>query len=58
MTGVFVLSAVMPSYLVDYLELTGPQMGFVTSAIGFGGALGPNWIVSRNASDRSRAQDG
>jgi predicted MFS family arabinose efflux permease len=40
MTGVFVLSAVMPNYLVDYLKLTGPQMGFVTSAIGFGGALG------------------
>ncbi len=40
MTGVFVLSAVMPNYLVDYLKLTTPQMGFVTSAIGFGGALG------------------
>jgi predicted MFS family arabinose efflux permease len=40
MTGVFVLSAVMPNYLVDYVKLTGPQMGFVTSAIGFGGALG------------------
>jgi predicted MFS family arabinose efflux permease len=40
MTGVFVMSAVMPNYLVDYLKLTGPQMGFVTSAIGFGGALG------------------
>jgi predicted MFS family arabinose efflux permease len=40
MTGIFVLSAVMPNYLVDYVKLTGPQMGFVTSAIGFGGALG------------------
>lgn len=40
MTGVFVLSAVMPNYLVDYVKLSGPQMGFVTSAIGFGGALG------------------
>ncbi len=40
MTGIFVLSAVMPNYLEDYLKLTGPQMGFVTSAIGFGGALG------------------
>jgi predicted MFS family arabinose efflux permease len=40
MTGIFVLSAVMPNYLVDYLKLTSPQMGFVTSAIGFGGALG------------------
>ncbi|HUN26463.1 MAG TPA: MFS transporter [Steroidobacteraceae bacterium] len=40
MTGVFVLSAVMPNYLVDYLKLNPQQMGFVTSAIGFGGALG------------------
>ncbi len=40
MTGVFVLSAVMPNYLEDYLKLTNSQMGFVTSAIGFGGALG------------------
>ena len=40
MTGVFVLSAIMPNYLVDYLKLTGQQMGIVTSAIGFGGALG------------------
>ena len=40
MTGVFVLSAIMPNYLVDYVKLSGPQMGFVTSAIGFGGALG------------------
>jgi predicted MFS family arabinose efflux permease len=40
MTGIFVLSAIMPNYLVDYLKLTQPQMGFVTSAIGFGGALG------------------
>jgi predicted MFS family arabinose efflux permease len=40
MTGVFVISAIMPNYLMDYLKLTGPQMGFVTSAIGFGGALG------------------
>ena len=40
MAGIFVLSAIMPNYLVDYLKLTGPQMGFVTSAIGFGGAIG------------------
>lgn len=40
MIGVFVLSAIMPNYLMDYLKLTGSQMGFVTSAIGFGGALG------------------
>ena len=40
MTGIFVLSAMIPNYLVDYLKLTGTQMGIVTSAIGFGGALG------------------
>jgi predicted MFS family arabinose efflux permease len=40
MTGVFVLSAMLPNYLVDYLHLTAAQMGFVTSAIGFGGFLG------------------
>jgi len=40
MTGIFVLGAMMPNYLVDYLKLTQPQMGVVTSAIGFGGALG------------------
>jgi predicted MFS family arabinose efflux permease len=40
MTGVFVLSAITPSYLVDYLNLTSRQMGFVTSGIGFGGFLG------------------
>ncbi len=40
MTGVFVMAALMPNYLVDYLKLSGPQMGYVTSAIGFGGFLG------------------
>jgi MFS family permease len=40
MTGIFVLSAMLPNYLVDYLHLTGQQMGFVMSAIGFGGFLG------------------
>jgi MFS family permease len=40
MTGVFVLSAMLPNYLVDYLHLSTSQMGFVTSAIGFGGFLG------------------
>jgi len=30
----------MPSYLVDYLRLSTTEMGFVTSAIGFGGFLG------------------
>jgi MFS family permease len=40
MTCIFVLSAMMPNYLVDYLHLTAPQMGFVMSAIGFGGFVG------------------
>jgi predicted MFS family arabinose efflux permease len=40
MTGIFVLSALIPSYLTDYLKLTRAQMGFVTSAIGFGGFFG------------------
>ena len=40
MSGVFILAAFMPNYLIDYLKLTNVQMGYVTSAIGFGGFLG------------------
>lgn len=40
MSGVFVLGGMMPSYLMDYVHLTQLQMGFVTSAIGFGGFFG------------------
>jgi predicted MFS family arabinose efflux permease len=40
MTGVFVLSAMLPNYLVDFLHLSGAQMGFVMSALGFGGFVG------------------
>lgn len=40
MTGVFVMGAMMPTYLLDYLKLSPTQMGFVSSAIGFGGFLG------------------
>ena len=40
MIGIFSLGAMVPSYLVDYLKLTTAEMGFVTSAIGFGGFLG------------------
>jgi predicted MFS family arabinose efflux permease len=40
MGGVFVMGAMMPSYLTDFLHLTPQQMGGVTSAIGFGGAIG------------------
>jgi len=40
MTGIFVLGAMMPSYLVDYLKLSDSQAAVISSAIGFGGALG------------------
>ena len=40
MSGIFTVSAMVPNYLIDYLHLTNAQMGFVTSAIGFGGCLG------------------
>jgi MFS family permease len=40
MACVFVLSAMVPVYLVNVLELTPAQMGIVTSAIGFGGFFG------------------
>ncbi|MGA9028669.1 MAG: MFS transporter [Steroidobacteraceae bacterium] len=49
MSGIFVLSAMVPNYLVDYLKLSVQQMGFVTSAIGFGGFLGQ--VVLPGASD-------
>ncbi|MGH8221183.1 MAG: MFS transporter [Steroidobacteraceae bacterium] len=40
MCGIFVVSTMVPNYLVDHLKLSSTQMGFVTSAIGFGGAIG------------------
>jgi MFS family permease len=40
MTGIFVLAAMMPVYLQGYLKLDTQQMGYVTSAIGFGGFIG------------------
>jgi len=40
MSCIFVVGAIMPSYLIDYLKLGTAQMGFVTSAIGFFGAAG------------------
>lgn len=40
MGGVFVLAAMAPSYLTDFLGLSPQDMGFVFSAVGFGGALG------------------
>jgi len=40
MSGIFTISAMVPNYLVDYLHMSNAQMGFVTSAIGFGGCCG------------------
>src|SRR4030095_4459065 len=40
MACIFVLGGMLPNYLVDYLKLTQEQMGFVTSALGFGGFVG------------------
>ena len=40
MSCVFVLSAMVPVYLINVLQLTPAQMGVVTSAIGFGGFFG------------------
>ena len=40
MSCFFVVSAMSPTYLTDYLHLSVQSMGFVTSAIGFGGFIG------------------
>ncbi|CAN0620862.1 MFS transporter [Burkholderia multivorans] len=40
MTGVFVLGAMLPLYLTEYLGLDTQHMGVVVSAIGFGGFIG------------------
>ncbi|HET9218607.1 MAG TPA: MFS transporter [Terriglobia bacterium] len=40
MACIFVLGGMLPNYLVDYLKLTQSQMGFVISALGFGGFVG------------------
>jgi len=40
MTGIFVVSAMVPTYLVEVLHLPTQKMGFVVSAIGFGGFVG------------------
>jgi len=44
MCGIFVLGANTPLYLTEFLRLTPVQMGFVTSAIGFGGFVG-QWAL-------------
>ena len=40
MACIFVLGGVVPEYLTGYLKLTPQQMGFVMSALGFGGCVG------------------
>ena len=40
MSCVFVISAMLPNYLIGYLGLSATQMGFVLSGIGFGGFFG------------------
>ncbi len=57
MSCVFVISAMVPLYLENYLKLTSQDMGIVVSAIGFGGFLGQflvpaasDWIGRRLAS--------
>lgn len=40
MSGIFVLSSMVPSYLSNYIKLSSGSMGFVTSALGFGGFFG------------------
>ncbi|MDM0114749.1 MFS transporter [Variovorax sp. J22R133] len=50
LTNLVVLSALLPSYLIDYLHLSLEQMGLVLSAIGFGGTMGT--LVMPALSDR------
>ncbi|MEJ8825132.1 MFS transporter [Variovorax humicola] len=50
LTNLVVLSALLPSYLIDYLHLSLEQMGLVLSAIGFGGTTGT--LVMPALSDR------
>lgn len=50
LTVLVVLSALFPNYLTDYLHLSLEQMGYVLSAIGFGGTLGT--LVMPGVSDR------
>lgn len=40
MSCIFVLSAMVPSYLVDYLKVSPTTMGFIMSSLGFGGCVG------------------
>ncbi|MFC6950714.1 MFS transporter [Paraburkholderia dipogonis] len=40
MSGIFVVGAMVPTYLVAVLHLNAQSMGFVASALGFGGFIG------------------
>ena len=40
MAGIFVIGAMVPTYLVEVLHLDAQSMGFVASALGFGGFVG------------------
>ena len=40
MSGIFVIGAMVPTYLVAVLHLDAQSMGFVASALGFGGFIG------------------
>lgn len=40
MAGIFVIGAMVPTYLVEVLKLDSQSMGFVASALGFGGFVG------------------
>jgi MFS family permease len=40
MSCIFVLGAMVPSYLVDYLKFSPDRMGVIMSALGFGGCVG------------------
>lgn len=51
MAGIFVLSAMVPSYLTDHLKLSMTDMGFVASSIGFGGFVGA--VVIPGLSDKT-----
>lgn len=50
LTCLFVSSVMLPNYLTDYLRLDMQQMGFVMSAIGFGGFCG--MVLMPTLSDR------
>jgi predicted MFS family arabinose efflux permease len=46
MCGIFVISAMMSNYLTFFLKLPNTEMGFVSSAIGFGGVIGQLGVLT------------